>query len=272
MIMRHRKKSAVAIYVSLVVLVVIWFTPIIWLIMTSFRTLGDTLSWPPVIIFRPIIDHYKTVLFESNFIIALSNSIIVGFMSTLLVLVLAVPAAYVITRYKFPNVEFYIISTKMTPPIVVLFAAYIMFFKVGLLGTRLSLVILHTALNLPLAVWLLKGFFQNIPIEIEEAAKVDGCNQFRVIVRIVLPLSVTALGITGILCFMFSWTEFLFASTLLGGQTLTVPVMVFRWLSYTQIEWGALSATGILYVIPMLFLTLIIRKHVTRGISFGLLK
>ena len=265
-------KSLILIYMIIFVVLIVWWFPIIWIFLTSIRTLADTLSYPPVWIFKVTLENYTTVLHNSNFTKALLNSIITATSSTFFVLLLAIPAAYVLTRYDFHSIDFYILSTKMTPPIVVLFAFYLIFFKLGMLGTLYSLIILHIALNLPMGVWLLKGFFQNIPVEIEEAAKIDGCSQRQIITRIDIPLSFNGICITGILCFMFSWMEFLFASTLTGGDSVTVPVMVFRWLSYTQIDWGALAATGVLYVIPISILVLIIRKEITKGISFGLVK
>lgn len=268
----RNKKLAILFSMIIFIVLIAWWFPLIWLFLTSIRTLADTISYPPVWIFKPILEHYTNVLNDSYFTQALLNSIITATISTLLVLLLAIPAAYVLARHDFHNIEYYIISTKMTPPIVILFASYLMFFRLGILGTLPALIILHIAFNLPLGVWLLKGFFRNIPIEIEEAAKIDGCNQRQVITKISIPLSLHGVYITGILCFMFSWMEFLFASTITGRNTTTVPVMVFRWLSYTQINWGALAATGVLYIIPIFILVLIIRKEMVKGISFGLVK
>ncbi|MBD3326865.1 ABC transporter permease subunit, partial [candidate division KSB3 bacterium] len=225
MIIRSILKLRV-IYAILFLALVVWWFPLLWLILTSVRELSDTLAYPPVWIFTPTLEHYVTVFHDSYFIQALINSIITATSSTGIVLFIAIPAAYVLARYDFKNLEFYIISTKMTPPIVILFASYLMFFQLGLLQTRSALIILHIAFNLPLGVWLLKGFFQNIPVEIEDAAQIDGCNQWQVITSIVVPLTLPGIFITGILCFMFSWMEFLFASTITGGQSLTVPVMV----------------------------------------------
>lgn len=268
----RNRKLVILIYTIIFAVLIVWWFPLIWIFLTSIRTLADTLSYPPLWIFKTTLENYTTVLHDSNFMKALLNSIITATSSTFFVLLLGIPAAYVLARYDFHNIDFYIISTKMTPPIVTLFAFYLVFFNLGMLGTLYSLIILHISLNLPIAVWLLKGFFQNIPVEIEEAAKIDGCNQRQIITRISIPLSLNGIFITGVLCFMFSWMEFLFASTLTGGDTVTVPVMVFRWLSYTQVDWGALSATGVLYVIPICILVLIIRKEITKGISFGLVK
>ena len=271
--MRPRsQKALLIIYLILFLALAMWWFPLFWLFLTSIRPLADTLAFPPVWIFTPTLKHYSVVFGDSYFIQALLNSIIIATSSTVFIVIIAIPAAYVLARHDFKNIEFYIISTKMTPPIVVLFASYIMFFKLGILGTHFALIVLHMAFNLPLAVWLLKGFFQNIPVEIEEYAQIDGCNQWQIIKEITIPLTLPGIFTTSVLCFMFSWMEFLFASTITGRNTLTVPVMVFRWLSYTQIEWGALAATGVLFVLPILALTLIIRKHITTGISFGLVK
>lgn len=213
--------TLVIIYLILFLALAMWWFPLLWIFLTSIRPLADTLAFPPVWVFTPTLEHYSLVLNDSYFIQALVNSIITASSSTLCILVISIPAAYILARYDFKNIEFYIISTKMTPPIVVLFASYIMFFKLGILGSRFALIILHIAFNLPLGVWLLKGFFQNIPVEIDEAAKIDGCSQWQIIMEITIPLTLPGIATTGVLCFMFSWMEFLFASTITGRNTLT---------------------------------------------------
>ncbi len=258
--------------VLLLVLCAYWF-PVLWIFLTSIRDIADTLAWPPVFIFSPTLDHFRAVIYESDFGHALLNSLVVGVVSTATMLLLGVPAAYGLARLhlrKREDLSFYIISTKMTPPIVVLFAYFIVLSRMSLLNTRFSLILLHMAVNLPLAVWLLRGFFEGIPKEIDEAAEIDGCTTFRVMTRIAVPICLTGIVVTATLCFMFSWMEFLFAATVSGRESATVPVIVYRWMSYTQIDWGALSAAGVLYSIPMFVLTFLLRNHLVRGITFGL--
>jgi multiple sugar transport system permease protein len=258
----------------IVFLGVFWF-PIWWLFLTSIRSRSETLAYPPVWFFRPTLEGFFYIFSSPDFLTALRNSIVVGFLSTLFALALALPAAYALARFEFParkNLAFYIISTKMTPPVVVLFAFYLLFARVGLLRTLTGVVVLHIALNLPLAVWLIKGFFESLPRGIEEAAKIDGCSDWGVMCKITLPMAFPGILVTSILCLMFSWMEFIFASTVTDPATRTIPVLIYSWISFSQIYWERVAAAGVVYVLPMLVLSFAIRKHLLRGMSFGLLK
>ncbi|BER92647.1 carbohydrate ABC transporter permease [Atrimonas thermophila] len=273
---RVSRASLPGIYALLsIFLMVVWF-PLVWVILTSIRSRSETLAYPPVWFFKPTMEGFiYNISASSDFLKALFNSVYVAGFSTIMVLILAIPAAYALARFRFPgkeNIGFYIISTKMTPPIVVLFAFYIMFARLGLLRTRLGLIILHVALNLPLAVWLLKSFFETLPKAIEEAAKIDGCDDFGVMWRITFPLTYPGILVTAVLCVLFSWTEFIFASTVTDPATRTVPVLIYSWISFSQIYWERVAAAGILYVIPVLIFSFAIRKDLLRGMSFGLLK
>lgn len=269
------KKGIVFVYIALGIALLLTWIPLLWIFLTSIRSRSETLAYPPVWLFRPTIDGYSFLASATDFIISYLNSIYVGGISTIIVLVMAIPAAYALARLKFAgkdNVGFYIISTKMTPPIIVLYAFYIMFAQIGLLRTLSGLIILHIALNLPLAVWLLKGFFESLPRMIEEAAKIDGCSDWKVMWKITFPITLPGVMVTGVLCLMFSWMEFIFASTITDPTTRTVPVLIYSWISFSQIYWERVAAAGILYIIPVLILTFAIRKNLLRGMSFGLLK
>lgn len=266
--------SKLLTFILLILLVLYWF-PVLWMFLTSIRDVADTLSWPPVFLFKPTGKYYFNVLYESNFLKAFLNSIIVGISSTIVVLLFGIPAAYGIAQLKIEKREslaFYIISTKFMPPIVVLFAYFVVFSRLGLLDNRFTLGLLHVSLNLPLTIWLLRGFFQGIPKEIEEAAELDGCSKLGGMLRIGIPIVLPGIVITAVLCFMFSWMEFIFAVTITGQNSFTVPVLAYRWMSYTQIEWGSLAATGVLYAIPMFVLTFLVRNHLVKGLTFGLYK
>jgi len=269
------RKATIAVYSLILFLLAIYWFPLLWIFLTSIRTRQETLAYPPVWMFKPTMESYIYVLTESPFLLALLNSILVAGVSTIIVMGMAIPAGYALARFKFPgrdDIGFYIISTKMAPPIVVLFAFYLLFFKLGLLRTHAGLIILHIALNLSLATWLLKGFFEKTPKEIEEAAKVDGCSDLKVLQKITLPLTYPGILVTMILCLMFSWMEFIFASTITDPITRTVPVFIYSWLSFSQIYWERVAVAGILYMLPMLIFALVIRNDLVKGMSFGLVK
>lgn len=272
---RVHKKSVPLIYGVLIVFLSVFWFPIIWLILTSIRSRSETLAYPPVWFFQPTAEGYSYLFSSSEFVVALLNSVYVAFFSTLVTLALAIPAAYALARFDFPareNIEFYIISTKMTPPVVVLFAFYLLFARLGLLKTLIGVIILHIALNLPLAVWLTKGFFESLPKTIEEAAKVDGCSDWGVMWKITFPIAFPGIMVTAVLCFMFSWMEFIFASTVTDPSTRTIPVLIYSWISFSQIYWERVAAAAVIYILPVLLLSFAIRRHLLRGMSFGLLK
>ncbi|QPM68164.1 carbohydrate ABC transporter permease [Atribacter laminatus] len=272
---RISKKGKIVVYIALGIALLLTWIPLLWIFLTSIRSRGETLAYPPVWFFKPTLSSFSYLASSTDFLTSYFNSIYVGGISTIIVIGLAIPAAYALARLKFAgkdNVGFYIISTKMTPPIVVLYAFYIMFSNLGLLRTLSGLIILHIAINLPLAVWLLKGFFESLPQVIEEAAKIDGCSDWSVMWKITFPLSLPGIMVTGVLCLMFSWMEFIFASTITDPTTRTVPVLIYSWISYSQIYWERVAAAGILYIIPVFVLSIAIRKNLLRGMSFGLLK
>jgi len=270
-------KKSIFVYICIFILLSFWLFPIIWILLTSLKNNIQALAIPPVWIFKPTLQNYSKLLFDGKFQLAILNSIIVAGISTCIVMLLALPAGYALARFRMKHKEdiaFYVISTKMAPPIVVLFSFYLWFSKIGLIQLEfpLSVIILHITYNLPLSIWLLRGFFEGIPWESEEAAKVDGANQFQILRWVTIPIAMPGILITTTLCLMFSWTEFLFASTVSSPNTMTMSVLMFTWLSYVQIEWGLITAGGILYALPILIIAIIIRKHLVEGMSFGLAK
>ena len=274
--MKRRTWAQKYLIALLVILVLIFFMfPIFWLIMTSLRTRIQTISYPPVFLFRPVLIYYQQVLFNSHFPQALLNSAIIGCSSTAIVLLLSIPSAYSLARFTFrrkEDVSFYVISTKMAPPIVVLFAFYMLFSQLKLSNTRTAITILHIALNLPLTIWLLRGFFEAIPAHIEEAARLDGCGEIRILWKVTIPIVLPGIAIATMLSLMFSWIEFLFAVTVGGLQSQTGPVLIYSWLTFTQIEWGEISAASVIFITPVVIIGLVIRKHLVRGMTFGLVK
>lgn len=249
--------------------------PIYWMLAMSLKPEIDALAYPPKWLFTPTFDNYRAAFRRSDFVRGFGNSSAIGLMTTLFALLIGAPGAYVLARFRFPrkeNLEFWILSAKMMPPIVVLIPYFVMFRVLGMLDKIPSLIITHVILNLPLVIWVLKGFFAEIPTELEEAARVDGCRRWGAFFRIILPLASPGIAATGILCFLSSWNEMLFALILTGSRTKTAPVAIFNFISFEEVLWGPLSAAGIVAITPVILFIILVRKQLVRGLTLGAVK
>jgi multiple sugar transport system permease protein len=260
---------------TLLALSVFALLPIVWMFLMSLKKQVDALASPPKWLFVPTLDNYRTVLLQSDFPHAFMNSVIVSLTSIAIGLLVGVPAAYVLARYQFRgkhDIGFWILSTRMGPPVIVLLPFYLMFRSVGLLDSVVALIIMHVALNLALIIWLIRGFFLDVPRELEDASLVDGCSRLGALTRVALPLVAPGIAATAIIAFIFSWNELLFAIVLTQRTATTAPVAVFSYITYQGIEWGPLTAAGMIVVIPVVIFALIAQRHIIRGLTFGAVK
>ncbi|MDB5075575.1 MAG: carbohydrate transporter permease, partial [Chloroflexi bacterium] len=205
----------------------------------------------------------------------ITHSVVVATLSTLLTLFLALPAAYSLARLRFKGKRFlgsWILSTIMFPPVVSVIPVFIVVGQLGLMDTYPALVIPYTAFNLPVIIWMLRGFVKQIPEEIEEAAQIDGASPLGVVRRVVFPLVAPGLAAAGILSFLFSWNEFLFALTLSRATVKTAPVGVSEFTGMYGTQWGDLTAASTMIAAPVLVLTLILRRRIVQGLTFGAVK
>lgn len=270
----HPVKRTV-IKAALVIFALIFSFPLIWMLMTAFKNRIDFLSIPPKFVFIPTLQNFKDIFSSQDFVKAYYNSIIISACSVVLGLLIGVPAAYGICRFRFKgrsSLAFWILSTRFAPPVVVLIPFFIAYKKLGLSDTYLGMTIIYLVINLPLIIWIMYGFFKDIPIELEEAATVDGSAPFHIFFRIVLPLVAPGLVATGILSLIFSWNELMFSLILTSVNTKTLPVAIYNFVSYQEIAWGSLSASGMLAILPIAVFTLIIQKHLVSGLTFGAVK
>jgi multiple sugar transport system permease protein len=199
---------------TLVVVLVIALTPYLWLLMTSFKTRLDALADAPVWLFTPTLEHYPTVFLDKAYLPLVGNSLIVAGVTTALSLAIGVPAAYLFARHDFAGKEdlfFFFLTTRMAPPISVVVPMFLLFGTVGLIDTRTSVILAHSTFNLSLVVWMMRGFFADIPREIDEAAQMDGHTRAGMFLRVLLPLAAPGMAATAVLCFILSWNEFLYA-------------------------------------------------------------
>lgn len=249
--------------------------PVYWLAMMSLKTQVDAMARRPKFLFVPILDNYAKVLSDPAIWTYFLNSAIVALGSTALALLIGLPAAYVLGRYRFrgnADYGFWILTTRMTPPVAVLIPFFVMYVRTGLIGTHVGLIIAHVAVNLSIVVWLMKGFFEDLPGEMEEAAAIDGATYFQAFRHICLPVVMPGIAAVAILAFLFSWNEFLFALVLGGNDVRTVPLGLYAFVGYQQVRWGELSAASIVLLLPVLAFVLVFQKQLIRGLTMGAVK
>ena len=273
-LIRVKIKKIIFIGVVAIIFIIILFPPIV-LFLTSFKTEVDALSFPPKWIFTPTINNFTEIFHGSPIIKYMINSIIVASLNTVVSLVFGSMAAYSLARFRFKgsdNITFWMLSIRMMPPVVAVIPLYIIMRNLRLLDTPWCLVIAYLTINLPFVVWMMKGFFEEIPREIEESALVDGCSTFEVFRIIALPLAAPGLAATGIFTFIFSWNEFLIALILTGTKSVTLPVGLIGYMKETGIDWGYMTAGGILALIPVIIFALFAQKNLVKGLTMGAIK
>ena len=298
--MSRRIAGALVILYALISMV-----PLVWIVLTSFKTPTDSISYPPKILFAPSLEGYvnlfttrtrQTASFiatlpppttwydrlvrSRNMVIAgpskyvprYLNSLVIGFGSTFLAVLLGTMTAYGFSRFKVPlkdDLLFFILSTRMMPPIAVAIPIYLMYRELGLTDTKLGMILLYTAVNVSLAVWLLKGFIDEIPREYEEAAMIDGYTRLQAFRKVVLPQAATGIAATAIFCLIFAWNEYAFAVLLTSGEAQTTPPFIPFIIGEGEQDWPAVAAGTTLFLVPIVAFTVLLRKHLLRGITFG---
>jgi multiple sugar transport system permease protein len=246
--------------------------PLYWIFLTSLKTPVQALSRPPMFWFEPTLDNFAKVIQNPDIWSYFLSSTIVAGGSSLLGLLIGAPTAYILARYKFRgrgDFGFWLLSTRMTPPVAMLIPFFVMFSWLGLMDTHIGLILAHVMLNLSIVVWLLRGFFAELPVEIEEASALDGDTYFQTFWRITLPLAMPGLISVGILIFLLSWNEFLFALVLGDSAVRTVPIGLYSFIGYQTIAWAELSASATLLIIPIIIFILIFQRHLIRGLTMG---
>jgi multiple sugar transport system permease protein len=266
-------------YAAALVAMAAALAPIYWLVTISLKREIDQFASPPVwFAFTPTLSHYSGIFAHDAFGRYFLNSVIVSACSTLVAIVLGVPAAYGLARFPWPRdwargISFWILSNRMLPPIVTIIPMFLMLRQVRLLNSLSGLVLVDTALNLPFVVWMMRGFIEGLPREIEEAAMLDGESRLGVLLRMVLPLVRPGLAATAVFCLIVAWNEFLFALILSQTQSaMTVPVGIAAHVTQYEIQWGAMSAAGVVAVLPVLIFAAGAQRYFVRGLSLGAIK
>ena len=270
---RFRRHALDAVWAGLAWLTLGAFLSVfVWMVLTALKSQVDNTAIPPVWIFKPTLSNFAHVFASKSFGRFMMNSLIVGLGSTALGLVLGLPAAYSIARHRQRGLAMAILFARMAPFMSYLVPWFIMFRHLQLIDSYLGLTASHLVISLPLAVWLMIGFFEDVPREIEEAAEIDGCSRLQAFLHVALPITRNGVVATAVLAFIFSWNNFLFALILAGPRTRTVPVAVFSFLSYEQVDWGGLAAAATIITLPVLIFIFVIHKQIVRGLTFGAVK
>ena len=253
--------------------------PIYWLVTISLKREIDQFAWPPLwFTFTPTWRHYADAFGHGSFNRYFFNSVLAATSSTLLALGLGVPAAYGLSRFRWPRgwargISFWILSTRMMPPIVTIVPLFLMLRQVGLLNSLAGLTLVYTAFNLPFVVWMMRGFFDETPRELEEAAMLDGESRLGALLRVVLPLVRPGLAATAVFCLIIAWNEFLFALILSQTESaMTLPVGIASRVTQYEIQWGAMSAAGVVAMLPVLIFAAAAQRYLVRGLSLGAVK
>ena len=268
----NRNAAAVAMRGVVGLIILIWAFPILWVAYSSFKPADLIISRSLTILFKPTLDHYRMILQTQNFVRFTMNSLIVASVATAICVILGFLAAYGMARFRAGGAGFslWVLVTRMAPPAAVLIPFYLMFRTLGLIHTLTGLVIIDVALNLSFAIWILRTFIEEIPVDLEESAMVDGASRLGVLPAVVVPLARPGLVTTAIFCFVFAWNEYLFALVLAASpRAKTLPVAAGDFVTAYAIEWGPVFASGTLILIPVMILTLFLQRYIVRGLTLG---
>ena len=275
--MRRRKPFPFAraiLLVLVVVTVLITIFPLLWLLQMSLKTGIEAFSMPPKLLFVPTLSNYFDLL-EGKFMRSFRNSTVVGVATTLISLLLGVPAAYALSRAGFRHEQgfsLWILTTRMAPPIAFGIPFFLAYRTLGLIDTQIGLVIIYLTFNLSLVIWMMRTFFDGLPRSLEEAACIDGASIVDTFMRIVLPLSAPGLATTAIFCFLFAWNDLFYALILTRSGSMTAPVAIVNFMNYEGWEWGKITAGGSIIMIPVVVFSLLVRNYLIRGLTAGAVK
>lgn len=270
----HGKIILLYSVISVVLLIVIF--PILWTFLTSIKSKLDIYCLPPKLIFKPVATHWSDMMLVRNVGSYFLNSSIVALTNMLLSVTIGTLAAYSLRELKSlklrNNVLTWALSNRVVPPIVALIPFYILSSKLGILDTHLILIVIYLSFNLPFSLWMMLGYLDAVPIELEESALLDGCSRLKVLWNIILPLVRPGLIATSLFVFIFAWNEFLFASILTMSRASTLPKMATSFVTSRGIVWGSMCTIAILQFLPIITVSLVVQRHIVKGLTMGALR
>jgi multiple sugar transport system permease protein len=282
--MKKETRKRLITYFFMLLLAIYILSPLIWILMMSFKSKADVIAVPPKFIFTPTLDNYKalfgvtggeTLVTGSAFLSYFKNSLILSVSSVLLALLLGLPAAYAIARLRFKAKEslaFTYLSFRFVPEITIILPLYVIYQRLNLYNTYLGLILVYQLIALPLMIWMMRSYFEEIPIAIEQAAQTDGYSWFASFRKIILPLVAPGMAAALVLAFIFCWNNFVFGLMLGGNSTQPVTVGLLSFMGTNEVQWGLMAAATIVAVLPLFILALLVQRYMIRGLTFGAVK
>lgn len=259
---------------AMVVVAAIVLFPVIWMVMMVFKPADVMFARPTVFLFTPTLANFSYVI-EQGFVTNLITSLVLGIVSTALVVIIGTPAAYAFARFELKAKEdlfLFILASRMAPPVCLVIPFYLIYAKIGLLDTFAGLCIAYMTFNLSFYVWVLRSFCRDLPAELEEAALLEGWSKPQVFRRIVFPLLRNGIVATSVLCFIFAWNEFLFAFMLGGDAVQPLPVAIPKLITAQGVRWGEMAVVGVVSLVPVLAVVVLLQRHIVRGLTMGAVK
>jgi multiple sugar transport system permease protein len=255
-------------------LIAVVLVPVLFIVQMSLRTGLEAFRMPPSLVFWPTLQNYAALL-EGKFIRALGNSAVVATSTTVLALLLGVPAAYAFSRARVQAdglVSLWTLATRMAPPIAFGIPFFLIYKDLGLIDSRLGLIVIYLTFNLSLVIWMMRAFFDTVPRSLEEAAYIDGAGVVGAFVRIAVPLAAPGLATTAIFTFLFAWNDFFYSLLLTRSEAVTAPVAIVNFMNYESWEWGKVAAAATMIMLPVVALSVVVRKYLVRGLTAGAVK
>ena len=275
MVRYKQSTNMVLIYLAVLLAVVFSVFPIFYLFITSFKPAALTFAVPPVWVFRPTLQNYSDVFAGGTFAKYFFNSVVIALSTTAIALALGSFAGYGFARFQFRGGAWLRLSSlipQMLPPITIIVPLYVLFNSMNLIDTRWALIVSYLTFSIPLSIWMMTGFFADVPRELEESAMIDGCTRLGSLFRVSLPIAAPGLAATAILSFIYCWNEFLYAVILTGRDARTLPVTITSFMTNKAILWGRIAASGSLILVPVLIFALLAQRYLVRGLSRGAVK
>ncbi|MEO3868707.1 carbohydrate ABC transporter permease [Nonomuraea sp. B12E4] len=258
--------------VVIVVVALVFALPIVWMFAAAFKTNVQVTDPTVGLLFTPTLDNFGNVLADGEILTGLRNSLLVGVVSTVLSAVIAVPAAWAVGRFGMHRTGSLVLVARIVPAVSLLVPWYYLFAQAGLVGSYVVLILSHMFVSVPLILWIMIGFFEGLPVELEEAARTDGLTAFGAFRRIALPLATPGTATASVLAFVASWNNFMFALIFSNEETQTAPVTLFNFISYASTDWGGLMAAASLMTVPVVIAAIFGQKYLVAGLTAGATK
>jgi multiple sugar transport system permease protein len=272
---QKRTLFTIIAYLLAIIALIATLFPIIWIFTISIKTQRDAFAMPPVWVFKPVWNNYVRIWQTAGFAKAFQNSVIVTIVGVIMALAVGIPAAYALNRLSFHGkraLTLWLLIAYMFPEFLFIIPMYVLYQRLGLYDTQLGLALVYQVFVLPFAIWLLRGFFEDVPVELEDAARIDGCSRFQTLRSIYLPLTAPGIAATAILGGIWIWNELTIALALTFDAAKTVTVAVAGFRGYASIDWGGMTAASIVSIVPMLIFAAIAQRYIVEGLTLGAVK